>query len=239
MLCPECGADNVTGSEWCTRCQFRFGTRENTERVGEATVTDIEEAETRRAQLADASPAPQGEWSQDASSPPQVRSRALFPDSGSAQQIDPSWVATPQEMGTMDVEYTRIGTTGLRFMILGALVLLVSAGLPTVVFTIVDNTGGVMTVMRYLPLDMGVAVGCAVLAVLGRNRTWTIIRLSIVGVILVSMVSFRYLTFQSIVIDVGSEMVQSVRLGPSWYVMALGGACLGVAWISALRGRLG
>lgn len=239
MLCPECGADNVTGSEWCTRCQFRFGARQSSDQVGEATVTDIEEAETRRAELAEASPASEGEWSQDTSSPQPVRSSALFPDAGSAQQIDPSWVATPQEMGTMDVEYTRIGTTGLRFMILGALVLLVSAGLPTVVFTLVDNTGGVLTIMRYLPLDMGVAVGCAVFAVLGRSRIWTIIRLSIVGVVLVSMVSFRYLTFQSIVIDVGSEMVQSVRLGPSWYVMALGGACLGAAWISALRGRLG
>lgn len=239
MLCPECGADNVTGSEWCTRCQFPFGARKRSDRLGDVTVTEIEEAESRRAELADASPASEGEWPQGASTPQPARSNVPFPDVGSAQQIDPSWLATSHEMGTMDVEYTRIGITGLRFMILGALVLLVSAGLPTVVFTIVDNSGGVTTIMRYLPLDMGVALVCAVVAVLGRSRLWTVIRLSIVGVVLVAMVSFRYLTFQSIVIDAGIETVQSIRLGPSWYVMALGGACLGVAWVSALRGRLG
>lgn len=239
MLCPECGADNVAGSEWCTRCQYRFGVRASSPVAGEATITDIEEAEIRRAELADASPATSSEWSQEAETVQPVRPGALFPDAGSAQQIDPSWVAAPQDLGNMDVEYTRIGVTAFRFMILGALVLLASAGLPSVVFTVVGSDDGVMTVMRYLPVDMAVAVGCAVLAVLGRSRIWTIIRLSIVGIVLVSMVSFRYLTFQSIVIDVGGDLVQSVRLGPSWYVMALGGACLGIAWASALRGRLG
>lgn len=27
MICPDCGTDNATGAEWCTRCQFRFGAR--------------------------------------------------------------------------------------------------------------------------------------------------------------------------------------------------------------------
>lgn len=241
MLCPECGTDNVIGSEWCTRCQFRFGSRvSNSAGAPQPTAAGAtNKIKTRSTNLVDAPSAPDQDWTSVENAGQAVRPGAIFPDAGSVQQIDPSWVAPPQEFGTLDVEYTRIGTTGFRFMILGALVVLISAGLPSVVFTVVGSDGGVMTVMRYLPLDMAVAVGCAVLAVLGRSRFWTILRLAIVGVVLVAMVSFRYLTFQSIVIDVGSDTVQSVRLGPAWYVMALGGACLGIAWISALRGRLG
>lgn len=264
ITCPDCGAENSDDAQWCTRCQYRFSPRrasahvqspggtsaaaavaqaQDPEEQGEA-VTAVAEAEVTELPLGGEAtsaqvPSQQQDWGGEGEyGRGTIRPTALFPQGSHSPVEDANWVAKPQEYGlTLDEEMLRIGPTAFRFTILGALILLIGAALPTIVFSIVNDDGTTITRLVYLPLDIAVCLGCAILAPLGRRRTWTGIRLTIVGTVLATMVAYRYLTFRSVSVGFDVAGAQSLRLGPGWYMMVLGAIALFFAWINVIRGR--
>lgn len=130
-----------------------------------------------------------------------------------------------------------VGPTTLVLMILASLLLIAAAATPAVVATATDEAGAVTTILRYTPLDSAVTAGVGVLVLLGRHRGWTLARLLLCMAVLTAYLIFRRATFGHIPLDVGALSLQHVRLGPLWYLTALGTLFAGAAFVTAVRGR--
>ncbi len=147
-------------------------------------------------------------------------------------QASAEWVPEPTDLGPLIVGPTTIG-----IMLLAAALLIGGALTPLVVATAIDQAGSVTTILRYSPMDSAAFVAAAVLVVAGRRRGWTILRLLVVATLLVGFLIWRYFTFGSIPIDPGGATIQHIRLGPGWYLGALGTAFVGAGFFSAVRGH--
>lgn len=130
-----------------------------------------------------------------------------------------------------------VGPTTLVLMVLASLLLIAAAATPAVVATATDEAGVVTTILRYTPLDSAVTAGVGVLVLLGRQRGWTLLRLLLCIAVLTAYLIFRRVTFGHIPLDVGTLSLQHVRLGPLWYLTALGTLFAGAAFVTAVRGR--
>lgn len=160
--------------------------------------------------------------------PPQLSSTL----GGWQPQAQAEWVAEPTDLGPLVVGPTTIG-----LMLLAAALLVAGAATPLVVATAIDSLGEVTTILRYSTLDSAFAAGAAVAVLLGRRRGWTILRLLVVLTALVGFLLWRYFTFGSIPVDPGQLTLQDVRLGPGWYLSALGAVFVAAGFFSAVRGH--
>lgn len=152
--------------------------------------------------------------------------------SGWAPQAPAEWIPEPADLGPL-----MVGPTTIGLMLLAAALLVGGAATPLVVATALDQIGSATTILRYSVLDSAAAAAAGVLVLLGRRRGWTILRLLVVATVLVGYLIWRYFTFGSIPIDPGPLAIQQVRLGPGWYLAALGTIFVGAAFFSAVRGH--
>ena len=130
-----------------------------------------------------------------------------------------------------------VGPTTLGLIVIAALLFFGAAATPVVVATLTDQAGTVTTVLRYSPLDSTILAAAGVFVLLGRRRGWTILRLLIALVLLTAYLVFRRVTFGHLPIDIGDLAIQHVRLGPAWYLAALGTAFSGAGFVTAVRGH--
>ena len=258
VACPRCGSENRDGVVLCSNCGTVLPSRaERGQRTAErlhaslpivdrgvASVSHMEGGELsqdqggaarQRAARAVGEHSFQRESGEAGAQP--YRRKTLqstsFDSSNWIQRQAPSeWLLEPSDLGPLVV-----GPTTFGFMLLAAALLVVAAVTPLVVATAVDSTSTVSTILRYSPIDSAALGVAGVFVLLGRRRGWTILRLLVVLTALVGYLVWRYFTFGSIPIDAGELAIQHVRLGPAWYLSALGTAFVGIGFVSAVRGH--
>jgi hypothetical protein len=253
--CPRCGSGNRDGAVLCSNCGTALPP--STHRTVGGGQSEHWPTQTSRAEAAVAKgaaltkdqiqseePRMPASAGQRTAPKPSVAGRAQpyrrempsqyysSPPSGWGPQAPAEWVPEPTDLGPLIVGPTTIG-----LILLAAALLLAGAATPLVVATALDDVGSVTTILRYSPPDSAAFAASAVLVLLGRRRGWTIFRLLVVLTALVGFLLWRYFTFGSIPIDAGGLSLQHVRLGPGYYLGALGTLFVGAGFFSAVRGH--